>query len=214
MFTIILSAYEETLSMILISGILAVLLGLPLGFLLYGSTNKQFCANKLLYYAFHLPITLINSTPYLLITIFSFPLLKFLVENNTPNATAAIVPLTIAAIPYYSLLTFDAIKKLPTELLEIAKTLGASPLQAILKIYIPEMLPTLVNALGKTLIQLISYSTIAGVFGAGGLGYLLMQKGYYSFELSYVVICTLLLVCTTQLIQYSSRLIAKQLVRI
>ncbi len=213
MLTILINAFEETLSMVLIASLLTVIFGLPLGFLLYGSTNKQFFANKILHYAFRLPITFLSSTPYLIITIFSIPFIKSLIDTNTGNPTAAILPLTLAAIPLYSLSTFEAIKKLPLELSETIKTLGATPWQAILKIYLPEILPALVQAMAKTLNQLISFSTIAGLFGAGGIGALIMQKGYYSFELNYVVACALLLVSSAYFIQFSSNFIAKQIAK-
>ena len=213
MLTILINAFEETFLMVLIASVFTVVLGLPLGFLLYGTTNKQFFQNKTLHYAVRLPITFLHSSPYLMIVIFSLPLIKSFVDNHTINSTAAILPLTLAAIPLYSLLTFEAIQKLPKELSETVKAIGATPWQAIMKIYLPEILPALVQAIAKILIHLISLSTIAGLLGAGGVGALIMQKGYYSFESNYIVACALLLVCSTQLIQFSSHLLAKQIAK-
>ena len=213
MLTTIISAFEETLSMVLISGFFTILFGLPLGFLLYGLVNKQLFANKFIYYFLQLAISFLNNTPYLLITVFSIPLIKFLSDNNS-SSTAAIIPLTIAAIPLYSTLVFEAIKQLPPELSNTIKILGATPWQAIVKIYLPEILPVLITALSKTLTQLLSYSTIAGLFGAGGIGALVMQKGYYSFELNYIIACALMLIASMQIIQFSSNLVVKKISKI
>ena len=212
MLTTIINAFEETLSMVVISGALTVLFGLPLGFLLYCSTNKQFFANKLLHYFLCIPITLLNTTPYLIITIFSIPLIKVLADGDN-SSTVAILPLTIATIPFFSSLTFEAIKQLPAELTDTSRTMGATPWQSITKFYLPEILPSLILALAKTLTQLISCSTIAGLFGAGGIGALIMQKGYYSFEINYMAACALILVATAQFIQLSSRIVAKQIAK-
>lgn len=213
MLTILINAFEETFLMVLMASVFTVALGLPLGFLLYGTTNKQFCQNKVLHYAVRLPITFLHSSPYLMIVIFSLPLIKSFADNHTISSAAAILPLTIAAIPLYSLLTFEAIQKLPTELSDTVKAIGATPWQAIIRVYLPEILPALIQALTKTLIHLISLSTIVGLFGAGGIGALIMQKCYYSFESNYIVACALLLVCSTQLIQLSGHLLAKQIAK-
>ena len=212
MLTIIINAFEETLTMVLISGALTLLFGLPLGFLLYCSTNKQFISNKLLHYFLRIPIILLNTTPYIIITILSIPLLNALTSNHNP-ITIAILPLTIATIPFFSTLIFEAIKQLPVELTEVSKTMGATPWQSITKFYFPEVLPAVIFAIAKTLMQLISYSTIAGLFGAGGIGELIMKKGYYSFEIDYVVACALILTATALFIQFSSRLLAKQIAK-
>lgn len=211
MLTTTLSAFEETLSMVLISGIITVLIGLPLGLILYCSNNKQFFPNKIIYYSLQIPVKILNLMPYLLITVFSMQIIKVFFSNST--TAIAILPLTIATIPYFSILTFEAIKQLPIELTNTITSLGATPWQAITKFYLPEMLPTLILAFAKILVQLISCSTIAGLFGAGGIGALIMQKGYYSFEPSYLTTCIIMLLTTVQIIQYSSQLLAKQIAK-
>lgn len=210
MLTTIINAFEETLSMVLISGVFTIMFGLPLGIMLFCSNNKQFCANKLLHYILRLPISLLNTTPYLVIMILSIPLFKALSSGNS-STTFAVISLTITTIPLFGSLTFEAINQLPSDLTDTVKTMGATPWQAIGKIILPEILPALIMATAKILIQLISLSTIAGLFGAGGIGALIMQKGYYSFQMSYVFASAIVLVATAQFIQLSSQLLARQL---
>ena len=213
MLTIIINAFEETMVMVLIASLFTVFLGLPLGFILYGSTNKQFFANKAMYYALRLPITFISSTPYLIVTLLSIAFIKTIIGSNNSTVTSAILPLTLTAIPMFSLLTFDAIKKLPAEVADTVKTLGATPWQAITKIYLPEILPALIQAFANIMVQLIGYAIIAGIFGAGGIGSLIMHNGNQAVSVRCLLLSALLLAATVQIIQASGRYLAKQITR-
>ena len=213
MFTTIINAFAENLIMVLASGTITVFFGLPLGFVLYGSTDQQLFANKFLHYILRLPISMLTATPYLMVLIFSLPFIKLLADKTAANTASAILPLSIATIPLFSLMIYDAIKQLPAELSITAKTLGATAWQTILKMYLPEILPTVVQAISTTFIQLLSFSILAGMFGAGGLGLLLMEKGYYAFDIKYLAACAVVLVLTTQFIQFVGNTTTKMLGR-
>ena len=207
----IINAIYETIFMVVFSGIITILLGLPLGILLYCLKSKLIVTNKILYYIFNLPTKFIYTTPYVIIMIVSIPIMKWLITHNIPKNIVTIIPLTFAAIPLFSMLALEALSDLPSELKETAKILGGSPLQTIFKIYLPEALPALIAKISSTLVQITNYSVIAGIFGSGGLGFIIMQKGYDTFELTYIAICTISLVFIIKVIQISCDIIAKQL---
>jgi len=213
MLMIIIEALKETTLMLLISGIFTLVLGIPLGFLLYGTNHKNFFHNQLTHYLLQGPSSFINSMPYLVVMVACLPITKWLMAHGVSGSIAAVIPLTIAAVPLYGLLTYKAICKLPSELSDTAKSLGATPWQALFSMYLPEILPNLIHGFTTTMESLIRYSTISGIFGAGGLGFLLIQKGYYDFSLLYITICALLLAVLFQTTRYIGILVTDYTIR-
>ncbi len=135
------------------------------------------------------------------------PFTRF-VAGSVEGSIAAVIPLTLASIPYFAQLSEKAISKIQPGLIEAALAIGASPLQIIYKVLIPEALPNIISALTSTLIHLIGYSTIAGALGSGGLGNLIIHKGYQSFHTDYVVATVISLIALVQTIQICGDYIA------
>jgi len=200
MLNVLLNALEESLFMIFSAGLLTWIIGLPIGALLAVSGPGKFLHNEILYRPLRVLIHLTQSVPYIAFTIALIPFTRWIVGSDE-GSIAAIIPLTLASIPYFSRLCERSISQIPDGLIETAQSLGASNLQIIYKILIPEALPSIIDGLTTTLIHLIGYSTIAGALGGGGLGALLIHKGYQTFQGDYVIAALIALVALSQTIQ-------------
>jgi D-methionine transport system permease protein len=196
----LLNSLEETLFMVFTAGLLTWIIGLPLGTLLSVTRSEQFLDNYLLHKILKVFINTTSSIPYIILMVAAIPLTRLLVGTEE-GSLAAIVPLTLAAVPQFAKLTAAALDKIPKGLIEAAESVGASPLQIIYKVLIPEALPNIINILTSTLVQLVGYSAIAGALGAGGLGGLAVLKGYSSFQADYVLAVLIVLMAIIQIIQ-------------
>ncbi len=203
----ILNALEETLFMVFSAGLLTWIVGLPLGTLLAITGPKKFLAKPLMHRTLELLIGATQSLPYIALMVVAIPLTKILV-GSAEGCIAAIVPLTLASIPHFAQLCRKAINRVPAGLTETAQAIGASPFQIVTKILIPEAIPNIISGLTGTLIHLLSFSTIAGALGSGGLGGLILHKGYHSFQLEYVLTTVVILMVLVQLIQTCGNYIA------
>jgi D-methionine transport system permease protein len=153
---------------------------------------------------------LINATekvPYIVFMIAIIPLTRIIIGSGE-GSVAAVVPLTLASIPYFAKFSENAINLVPKGLIEAARAVGASSFQIVYKVLIPEALPNIISGLTTILTHLVGYSTIAGVLGAGGLGSLIIHKGYLTFQTDYVVAIVLTLVLLIQMIQSCGNYIA------
>jgi D-methionine transport system permease protein len=124
-----------------------------------------------------------------------------LIVGSAEGAIAAIIPLTLAATPYFALLCEEAIQSVPTGIVETARSIGASPTQIIYKVLLPEALPNIIKGLTSMLVHLVGYSTIAGAIGSGGLGELMIHKGYQTFHWEYVLITVAMMIALVRIIQ-------------
>ncbi len=207
MFYELLNALEETLFMVFSAGLLTSLLGLPIGLVLSLTNTDKILENKLIYKTLHFWIELMQSVPYLIFMIAIIPLTEFMM-GFYEGSIAAVVPLTLAAVPYFAKLSEKALNRIHPGTIEAAKAIGASNKQIIYKVLIPEALPNIIKALTLTLTHLVGYSTIAGAVGAGGLGGLIIYKGYQAFHFDYVLVTMVTLIAVIQLIQVSGHYIA------
>jgi len=201
------NALEETLFMVFSAGLLTWVIGLPLGALLSVTGPGKFLENSFIHTPLHFIIRTTRSIPYIVFMISIIPFTR-LVAGSIEGSVAAVIPLTLASIPYFAQLSEKAISKAPVGLIEAALAIGASPLQIIYKVLIPEALPNIIAALTNTLIHLIGYSTIAGALGGGGLGNLIIDKGYQTFHTNYVIATVIVLVVLVQAIQICGDYIA------
>jgi D-methionine transport system permease protein len=207
MFHEILTALEETLFMVFSAGLVTWIVGLSLGILLAVTQPTKMLANKLIYRPLEIGLKAANSVPYIALMITLIPFTQWLTDGKE-GCSAAILPLSLAAIPYFSDITEKAISNLPLGFIETAESLGASQFQIISKILLPEALPNIVKGLSGTLTHLLGYSTIAGALGCGGLGSLLIHKGYYFFHVEYVLTTLLIMIVLTHLIKVCGNYIA------
>ncbi|OOR89485.1 methionine ABC transporter permease [Moraxella caviae] len=190
----------ETVYMGLASTAISVAVGLPMGFLAFLTGKDRLLANKPLFELLDVVINVGRSVPFIILLIILLPVTRFLVGTSL-GTTAAIVPLAVAAIPFFARLTANALAEIPTGLTEAAKSMGATRWQVVSKYYFPESLPILINAMTITLITLISYSAMAGVVGGGGLGNLAISYGEHRGMVYVKWIATIIIVAFVMICQ-------------
>ena len=190
----------ETLLMVGVSGLFSILLGLPLGILLYGSQKGRFWANTWAYRLLSFAVNVGRSIPFIILFIAIMPFTKFLV-HKTIGIPAAIVALTVAAIPFYARVVEMALNEVPNGIIEAAYAMGASHGQMIAKVLLPESLVGLIRGLTLTLVNLIGYSAMTGFTGTGGLGAMAINYGYNRYDTQIIILTVVIMVALVQLIQ-------------
>jgi len=170
----------ETLVMVGISGGVGALFGIPLGVILILTDRGGILQNVSVNRVLGLVINAARSTPFIILMVAIIPFTRLVVGTSIGTA-AAIVPLTIAAIPFIARLVETALREVPSGLIEAADAMGATPLQIVIKVLLPEALPGIVAGLTITLVSLIGYSAMAGAVGGGGLGDIGIRYGYQRF---------------------------------
>ncbi len=180
MTALFLDALWETLAMVGAAGLIATLIGLPLGIILLTSAPGHIYANPWVNRVLGLVVNATRSTPFVILMVAIIPFTR-LVAGTSIGTAAAVVPLTIAAIPFIARLFEQAMREVDPGLIEALQAMGATRLQIVRKVLIPEALPGLVAAVTVTLVSLIGYSAMAGAIGGGGLGDLGIRYGYQRF---------------------------------
>lgn len=202
-------AIWQTLYMVFASGLIAVIIGLPLGVILLATREEKIFANKYYNTALAAITNIVRSIPFIILLVAIIPLTR-LIAGTSIGTTAAIVPLSIAAIPFVGRLVETALNEVPRGLIEAGVAMGATPLQIIIKILIPEALPGIINAITITLISLIGYSAMAGAIGGGGLGDFAIRYGYHRFEVGVMIATIFVLVVIVQLLQWAGDFFARK----
>ena len=209
MINLLFSATIDTLIMVGISAFIAVLAGMPIGILLHISKDQGILENKKLNNVLSVIVNIGRSVPFIILLVAIIPFTRFVVGSSIGTA-AMVVPLTVASIPFIARLIEGALLDVPSGLIEAAQTMGATPLQIISKILIPEALPGIINSITITLVTLVNYSAMAGTVGGGGLGDVGIQHGYIGFNPTIILITVVLLVIIVQVIQsIGERLVKK-----
>ncbi|TCP96252.1 D-methionine transport system permease protein [Cricetibacter osteomyelitidis] len=178
MWAMVISSSWETVYMSFAATLLAVIIGLPLGVLTFITGQDKIFEKKGLNRILNIVINIGRSIPFIILLIILLPVTRLIV-GTTLGTTAAIIPLSIAAMPFVARLTANALMEIPPGLTETGKAIGATNWQIINKFYLPEALPTLINGITLTLVTLIGYSAMAGIVGGGGLGSLAINYGEY-----------------------------------
>lgn len=191
----------ETLYMTFISTGVAYLLGLPLGVVLLatrrGGIRELTAVNKVLG-SF---VNILRSVPFLILMASLIPLTRF-VMGKAYGSFATIMPLTIAAFPFVSRMVESALAEVDGGVIEAAQSMGASTLQIILKVLLPEATPSLLNGAAITTTNILGYSAMAGAIGGGGLGAIAINYGYYRNQTEVTFVCIIILVALVQCIQF------------
>ncbi|GGX77530.1 D-methionine ABC transporter permease [Litchfieldella qijiaojingensis] len=197
MLNLILKATLDTLYMVGVSGLVAALLGVPLGVLLYITRPRQILAKPLTNQVLGVITNIGRSVPFIILMVAIIPFTRMIVGTSI-GTNAAIVPLTIAAIPFVARLVEGALNEIPPGLIEAAQSMGATPYQIITKVLLPEAKSGIVTGLTITVVTLISYSAMAGAVGGGGLGDLGIRYGYNRFDPLIMLITVAILVVMVQ----------------
>ncbi len=191
MLSLFLKGAWETVVMTFLSGFFGLLLGLPVGVLLFVTRPGQFLEKLLVYRGVSVLVNIFRAIPFLILIVWMIPFTRFLVGTSI-GVKAALVPLSIGAAPFIARLVENSLLEVPAGLLEAARAMGASSFQIVTKFLLPEALPSIVNGMAITLISLVGYSAMGGAVGAGGLGQLGYQYGYVGYDA--VVMNTVLVV--------------------
>ena len=154
-------------------------------------------------------VNMLRSIPFIILMGAIIPLTR-IIAGSSIGTTAACVPLTLAAIPFAGRLVETALKEVPFGLVEAAQSMGASPFQIIYKVLVPEALPTIIDSMTNVIVNLISYSAMAGAIGGGGLGDLAIRYGYQRFRLDVMLATIAILVIVVQLIQSLGNYLARR----
>lgn len=205
-------AFFETLLMVGIALLTALLIGLPLGILLFVTDRGIFLESKLIRQTAGSIINLIRSVPYVILLVFLLPFTHFLL-NTTIGPLAASVSLSVAAIPFYARIAESAAREIDKGVIEAAVAAGASPWLIIKDIILPESKAGLIRGLTITAISLIGYSAMAGTIGGGGIGDLAIRYGYYRYDNTIMFTTVILLIVLVQVVQYFGDFIAKAVSR-
>ena len=185
---------EETLFMVSISTLIAAIIGIPLG------SKGHILENRVINQILGTIVNIIRSIPFIILMVAIIPLTR-LIAGTSIGTTAACVPLTIVAIPFLSRLVETSIRDLDFGLVEAAESMGASPLQIIRKVLLPEALPTIINNITVLIVNLIGASAMAGAIGGGGLGDIAIRYGYQRFQADVMLATIIILVIGVNLIQ-------------
>ncbi|GAB2718726.1 methionine ABC transporter permease [Halomonas garicola] len=197
MINLIWQATLDTLYMVGVSGLIATLLGVPLGVLLYVTRPRQILAMPVTHQALSIVTNVGRSIPFIILMVAIIPFTRMLVGTSI-GINAASVPLTIAAIPFVARLVEGALNEISPGLIESAQAMGATPWQIVRKVLIPEARGGIITGLTITLVTLVSYSAMAGAVGGGGLGDLGIRYGYNRFNPTIMLITVVILVVMVQ----------------
>lgn len=209
---IIAQAWIQTLTMVAVAGSGALLCGLPLGVALFVTRPGQILANPKPHLCINALVNATRSIPFIILLVAMIPITRMLVGTSI-GTQAAIVPLTIAAIPFMARMVDGVLAEVPSGLTEAMIAMGATPWQMITKGLLPESLPGLINALTLTLTNLIGYSAMAGTVGGGGLGDLAIRYGYHRFDTGVMAVTVILLIIMVQGVQWAGDQLAMSLRR-
>jgi len=203
-------ATGQTLYMVAASTFFAVLLGLPLGTLLF--TSKRIKPNPILHRLLAGLINISRSIPFIILLVALIPLTRLIVGTSI-GIHAAMVPLTLGAAPFFARLVDNAYQSLAPGLIETGHAMGATTWQMIHHILLPEARPGLIHAITVTAITLINYSAMAGTVGGGGLGDLAIRYGYQRFNITVMLATVAILVIIVQIVQMSGDRLAQRFQR-
>ena len=205
----ILRGLLETIVMTFVSGFFGFVLGLPTGVLLFLTRQGQISENRALNRLISVFVNIFRSIPFIILIVWMIPFTRALVGTSI-GVEAALVPLSIGAAPFIARMVENSLIEIPNGLIEAATAMGATPFQIVLKVLLPEALPSIVGAASITLITLVGYSAMGGAVGAGGLGQIGYQYGYVGYDITVMNTVLILLVTIVFLIQVSGNLISKK----
>ncbi len=208
-YALLVDATTETLLMVGVSGVIATVLGLPLGLALAVTGRGELLSCPAFNHVVGLVINATRSTPFIILVVAIIPFTR-LVAGTSIGTRAAIVPLIVAATPFIARVVEAAIREVDRGLIEAAAAMGATPLQIIRKVLLPEALPAIILGLTLATVSLIGYSAMVGAVGGGGLGDLGIRYGYQRFLPDVMVAVVLVLIVLVQIVQSGGELIAQQ----
>ena len=194
-------AIWETLYVTVLSTFFAIVIGLPLGVLLVAGENGRILkVPAAVLHVINVIINLLRSVPFLILMIMVFPLTRLIV-GTVVGTPATVVPLVIAAFPFVARLAEGSLREINPNIIETAQSLGASPFQIIVKVMIPESVPSLISNATIAVTTVLGYSAMSGIIGGGGLGKIAINYGYYRYQYLVMLFAVIFLIILVQIFQ-------------
>lgn len=213
-FSLLLQPLGQTLLMILVSTLIATFVGGGLGVLLFVLSNDRFAGKyRGSLIAKHVADRIINmlrSFPYIILMVLVLPLSRLIVGTSL-GTRAAIVPLSIAAIPFLARIVESSLSEVDLGVIDAAISCAATKRRIVFAVLIPEAMPSLVSGLTLTMISLLGYSAMAGVIGGGGLGDLAIRYGYQRFRGDVMAVAVIAIIVLVELIQFAGTALANRI---
>ena len=207
---LLLTGTTDTLIMVGVAAILAFLIGLPIALILVSTADFGIYPSKKINQPLGWIINITRSVPFLILMVALIPFTRWIVGTSY-GVLAAIVPLTIAAIPFFARIAEVSLREVDQGLIEAAQAMGCNRKQILWHVLLPEALPGIVAGFTVTIVTMISSSAIAGAIGAGGLGDIAYRYGYQRFDMQVMLAVILVLIVLVMLVQVTGDNIAKQL---
>ena len=201
-------AIWETLYVTILSTAFAIVIGLPIGILLVaGEKNGILPIPKWLLQTINIIINLLRSIPFLILMMMAIPLTRALIGTSV-GTVASIVPLVRASFPFVARLIESSLREINPSIIETAQSMGATPLQIITKVMIPESVPSLISNMTIAVTTILGYSAMSGIIGGGGLGKIAINYGYYRYKDLVMILAVILLIILVQIFQSVGTLLA------
>ncbi|MCI8296509.1 MAG: ABC transporter permease [Lachnospiraceae bacterium] len=210
MVDVIAKATWQTVYMVVGSTFFSVILGFIPAIVLTLTAPDGLRPNKVVYGLLDLLVNTFRSFPFIILMVIVIPFTRLL-AGKAIGTKAALVPLTISAIPFIARVIESALRGVDSGLIEAARSFGASDPQIILRVYLKEAFPAILSGITLTMISLIGYSAMGGAIGAGGLGDVAIRYGYQAYKMPYLVVTSVILIVFVQLIQTIGNTLFKRL---
>ncbi|SDA42354.1 D-methionine transport system permease protein [Butyrivibrio sp. INlla18] len=210
MSAVIMTAFKQTLYMVFWSTLFSVVLGFIPAIILTLTAPDGLKPNKFVYEILSFIINVFRSFPFIILLVILIPFTRMVVGKSI-GTTASIVPLTVSAIPFIARVFETSLRETNPGVIEAARSFGASNFQILMRVYVKESIPRMLNGVVLLIISLIGYSAMAGTVGGGGIGDIAIRYGYQQYKTEYLVVCSLILIAFVQLIQSIGNLMYKKM---
>ena len=210
MIPLLTKALGETVYMVVVSMVISSALGIPLGVLLHVTARGEILDAPAVNRSVGAVVNAIRSIPFIILMVAIIPLTRLIV-GSAIGTTAAMVPLIIASVPFIGRQVETSLREVPYGLIEAALSMGATPLQIVTRVLLPESMPGIVSQLTTVVIALVGESAMAGAIGGGGLGDLAIRYGYQRFRPDIMLATVVILIVLVQLVQFVGNTLAARL---
>ena len=200
----------QTLYMVFFSSLFSIILGFIPAIILTLTAEDGLKPNKSVYEVLSFIVNIFRSFPFVILMIIVIPLTRA-IAGSSIGTTAAIVPLTVCAIPFIARIFETSLRETDPGVIEAARSFGASDLDILFKVYFKESIPRMLNGVILLIINLLGYSAMAGTLGGGGIGDIAIRYGYQKYDTAYLVLCSVILIIFVQIVQMIGNAIVKRI---
>lgn len=212
MTTLLLQSFLETIFMVGVSALIAIVIGIPLAVFLNMTNPKGLCPRPFLHHTLNVVVNGTRSIPYIILVVLLMPITRMIVGTSI-GTSAAIIPLSLAGALLITRMVEDSLRAVSADLLEVGLAMGASKRQIVFKILLAEAMPSIISNITTVLITLIGFSAMAGTVGGGGLGDLAIRYGYQRYDLPLMLLIVAILVGLVQMIQMIGDRLSRRLIK-